>query len=221
MLTFGRRRYWGEPCSEPGFALQQVSVRRLWRARGGCWPSPGARCQTMAAHSLAELEIAIRASWSRWTSDPVDHPVCSAERPTWAGAVTARSRTCSWRAARGRDRGVDWPTPRWVTSTAQLLRASSSSCLLGVGSAHSRTGPRAVAGVATARARGADRNAGAAVRAAVTPAIMSERAFGLGNRRESRKQGVRVHRRRPGCSCGFCRNRGRSVETKKHRGRWR
>ena len=143
----------------------------------------------MAAHSLAELEIAIRASWSRWTSDPVDHAVCSAERPA-RGQVRSPRRPgpARRRAARGRDRGVDWPTPRWVTSTAQLSRASSSSCLLGVGTAHSRTGPRAGArGTHGARPRGRSQR-GSRVRAAVTPAIMSERAFGLGNRRESRKQ---------------------------------
>ena len=45
----------------------------------------------MAAHSLVELETAICASWSRWTSDPVDHAVWSAEPPARGQcAVTAR-----------------------------------------------------------------------------------------------------------------------------------
>lgn len=220
MLTFGRRRYWGEPCSEAGFALQQVSVRRLWRARGGCWPSPGARCQTMAAHSLAELEIAIRASWSRWTSDPVDHAVCSAERPARGqvrsprrpGPACSELHAAEIAASTGRPRDG---SPRRPSCRA---RAAVRACWVWVAPTPAQDhGSRGSHG---ARSRGRSQRR-SRVRAAVTPAIMSERAFGLGNRRESRKQGVRVHRRRPGCSCGFCRNRGRSVETKKHRGRWR
>ena len=44
----------------------------------------------MAAHCLVELEIAIRGSWSRWTSDPVDHAAWSPGCPARGQcAVTA------------------------------------------------------------------------------------------------------------------------------------